>query len=194
MLKKLFRNGSADILVMISLGLVFVILFYLIPLFSTLEKIQRKADGYQYEKYFEVQFASYNSEGILEVDEEKEQQLSYPDFEQFWEKLEGISTGNIYLYTSIDVVKNVSFYTGKLLVKRNEAVLEKFLDAGDEAAFAISPVLDSYVDGEYIQMGDVACHIDGYLTKSEQQIWKHYQRNRENILRKKSIRRLKKER
>ena len=52
MLKKLFRNGSADILVMISLGLVFVILFYLIPLFSTLEKIQRKADGYQYEKYF----------------------------------------------------------------------------------------------------------------------------------------------
>ena len=168
MLKKLFRNGSADILVMISLGLVFVILFYLIPLFSTLEKIQRKADGYQCEKYFEVQFASYNSEGILEVDEEKEQQLSYPDFEQFWEKLEGISTGNIYLYTSIDVVKNVSFYTGKLLVKRNEAVLEKFLDAGDEAAFAISPVLDSYVDGEYIQMGDVTCHIDGYLTKSEQ--------------------------
>jgi len=53
-------------------------------------------------------------------------------------------------------------------VKRNEAVLEKFLDAGDEAAFAISPVLDSYVDGEYIQMGDVTCHIDGYLTKSEQ--------------------------
>lgn len=174
MLKKLFRNGSADILVMISLGLVFVILFYLIPLFSTLEKIQRKADGYQYEKYFEVQFASYNSEGILEVDEEKEQQLSYPDFEQFWEKLEGISTGNIYLYTSIDVVKNVSFYTGKLLVKRNEAVLENFLDAGDEAAFAISPVLDSYVDGEYIQMGDVACHIDGYLTKSEQQICAFY--------------------
>ena len=80
MLKKLFRNGSADILVMISLGLVFVILFYLIPLFSTLEKIQRKADGYQYEKYFEVQFASYNSEGILEVDGEKGQQLSYPDF------------------------------------------------------------------------------------------------------------------
>ena len=52
--------------------------------------------------------------------------------------------------------------------------MEKFLDAGDEAAFAISPVLDSYVDGEYIQMGDVTCHIDGYLTKSEQQICAFY--------------------
>lgn len=172
MLKKIFRNGSTDVLVVISMVIVFVVLLYLAPLIRTLSILQEKMDGYSYEKYYEVLFVEYNEEGILSTD-----MFLKDDFYQFVDELQQFSSANWYVYASVDFTKRVSFYSGKILLKQNEQVLEQFIQAKKEVRCAFSPILDEYrIEDrkDVIKIGSLDYPWDGQLTKNDMETYAFY--------------------
>lgn len=98
-MKKIFRNGPFDILVIISFVLTFVVLLNLMPLIQTLKKVENKMNGYDYEEYYQVQFVQYEPDSMTDMDTVPA--ITYEDFLNFVGEMNQISSGNIYMQASI---------------------------------------------------------------------------------------------
>lgn len=169
-MKKIIRDSTSDVLMIISFTVSFFILWYLIPLFEHLYVLQDKSDGYNETYYYNIQTSSLYQSGMAHVEEQTSgrNEISFEVFRSFITSLEAIKQGNIYCYGNIELLQGVVFYNGKILIKQNEDIIEAFEDVDAETAgVVVKPSLDSYMKGKYLSVKGMDFQVDGYYKEEE---------------------------
>lgn len=156
-MKKIIRDKTSDILLIVSFTISFLILLYLIPLLDRLLFLQDKEDGYNELCYYSV-----------ETVQTQEGSISFADFQNFIDDLAAIETSNIYCYGNVEMVEGISFFSGKMLIRQNEDIIEDFADAKPNcAAVVIKHSLDEYVKDDVLYIKTLKFPVDGYYRENE---------------------------
>lgn len=168
-MRRIIRDRTSDILLIISLMISFIILLYLVPLYDKLRTVQEDSDGYNYARYYEVDLTRLLTEdGVVDYGDQEAIARSKEDYFALIEKLGQIDSGNVYNRTSLMLTRGVSIIGGKVLIKKNEKVLEKFEDADqDSAAIVIGHDLDQFVEKGRLMLDRAAYGVDGYYQEEE---------------------------